>query len=457
MQTHWLTIQKHTDSPTLWLTRHSDSPDTLTHYAYILTHQTHCLSADTTHHADTSTHHANTLTHQTHYLYRYVSWGRYITHVTCHVSYVILTVANHDDVTVRHRIEIRTVWGQRQTDVGRRLWWRGHRRWWRGHRRWWRGNADVRVAAGSGLASVVDVGTGGRGLLPPTRPCRAVVPGATWRHVTRKGRATQSVINEKVTNGKGGGEDELQHGWDGGCNRKGGVGQYNGREVRGCGGANRTQTIWSMGMLCVQNTDNTDQQNTDKQNTDNSHGRVVCTEHKQNTNNSHCHFVRAEHSWAVTWTCPSAVPTTPCGNCSSRTERGTSTVCDTAACWSVGTDPSRLLWHQDGQTLTQWGTAHHTPTADRSKRAKLLPSPSSLSCSLFVLPSFCLLSSLCLSYFFVLSVFETFSFFSILPSSFLLSFPFRRVLNSREISWLARCSRARYDLHSKETTATKQP
>ena len=71
------------------------------------------------------------------------------------------------------------------------------------------------VAAGSDLASVVDVGTGGRALLPPTCPCRAVVPGATWRHVTRKGRATQNVINEKVTNGKGGGEDELQHGWVG--------------------------------------------------------------------------------------------------------------------------------------------------------------------------------------------------------------------------------------------------
>ena len=71
------------------------------------------------------------------------------------------------------------------------------------------------VAAGSGLASVVDVGTGRRALLPPTCPCRAVVPGATWRHVTRKGRATQNVINEKVSNGKGGGEDELQHGWVG--------------------------------------------------------------------------------------------------------------------------------------------------------------------------------------------------------------------------------------------------
>ena len=146
-------------------------------------------------------------------------------------------------------------------------------------------------------------------------------------------------------------------------------------------------------------------QNTDKQNTDNSHRHVVCAEHRQtehrqispsccvcrtqtkrtqtiltvklcaehrqtehrqvspsccvqntdkeNTDNSHCHFVRAEHSWAVVWTRPSAVPTTPCGNCSSRTERGTSTVCDTAAYWSVGTDPSRLLWHQDGQTLTQ--------------------------------------------------------------------------------------------------------
>ena len=102
-----------------------------------------------------------------------------------------------------------------------------------------------------------------------------------------------------------------------------------------------------------QNTDNTDKQNTDntdKQNTDNTDKQ---NEDKQNTDHSHCHFVRVEHSWAVTWTCPSAVPTTPCGNCSSRTERGTSTVCDTAACWSVGTDPSRLLWHQDGQTLTQ--------------------------------------------------------------------------------------------------------
>ena len=137
----------------------------------------------------------------------------------------------------------------------------------------------------------------------------------------------------------------------------------------------RTQTILSV-MLCVQNTDNYLR-------------HVVCAEHrqtehrqfspsscvcrtqknrahtiltvklcvqntdKQNTDNSHCHFVRVEHSWAVVWTRSSAVPTTPCGNCSSRTERGTSTVCDTAAYWSVGTDPSRLLWHHDGQTLTQ--------------------------------------------------------------------------------------------------------
>ena len=205
---------------------------------------------------------------------------------------------------------------------------------------------------------------------------------------------------------------------------------------------NRTQTILTV-MLCVQNTD--------KQNTDNSHRQVVCAEHKQNTDNSHCHFVRVEHSWAVTWTCPSAVPTTPCGNCSSRTERGTSTVCDTAACWSVGTDPSRLLWHQDGQTLTQWRTAHHTPTADRSKCAKLLLSPSSfiaLCCSLClafflsvlfvlsVLPlsflsslfsvfssslfslSFCLLCFLCLVFFFVLSVLSS----SLFPLSCLLCF-----------------------------------
>ena len=100
-------------------------------------------------------------------------------------------------------------------------------------------------------------------------------------------------------------------------------------------------------MLRVQNTENTDKQKTDKQKTDKQNTD------KQNTDNSHCHFVRAEHSWAVVWTRPSAVRTTPCGNCSSRTERGTSTVCDTAAYWSVGTDPSRLLWHQDGLTLTQ--------------------------------------------------------------------------------------------------------
>ena len=166
---------------------------------------------------------------------------------------------------------------------------------------------------------------------------------------------------------------------------------------------NRAQTIFTV-MLRVQNTD--------KQNTD-----------KQNTDNSHCHFVCVERSWAVTWTRPSAVPTTPCGNCSSRTERGTSTVCDTAAYWSVGTDPSRLFWHQDGQTLTQWGAADHTPTADRRKRAKLQTSPSSFIAlrysvfpsSLFsltcLLPS-CLLCSLCLVFFFVLSV---------LPSSFLSS------------------------------------
>ena len=135
----------------------------------------------------------------------------------------------------------------------------------------------------------------------------------------------------------------------------------------------RSQTIVIV-MLCVQNTNRTQTSLTVMlcvKNTDNSHRHVVCAEHRQtehrqfspsccvqntdkeNTDNSHCHFVRAEHSWAVVWTRPSAVPTTPCGNCSSRTERGTSTVCDTAACWSVGTDPSRLLWHQDGQTLTQ--------------------------------------------------------------------------------------------------------
>ena len=195
----------------------------------------------------------------------------------------------------------------------------------------------------------------------------------------------------------------------------------------------RTQTVLTV-MLCVQNTDNYLR-------------HVVCAEHrqtehrqfspsscvcrtqknrahtiltvklcvqntdKQNTDNSHCHFVRVEHSWAVVWTRPSAVRTTPCGNCSSRTERGTSTVCDTVAYWSVGTDPSRLLWHHDGQTLTQWGTAHHTPTADRSKRAKLLLSSSSLSCS--VCPAFFL------SVFFVRSVFPS-SLFCLSLSSFLL-------------------------------------
>ena len=193
---------RHTDSPdTDSPCRHTDSPDTLDHQ--ILTN-----------HADTLTHHADTLTHQTHWLTRHyfcwhVPWWRYISHFTRHVSYVILTVAGHDDVTVRHRIGISTAWGQRQTDVGRRLWWRGHRRWWRGHRRWWRGHrrwwrgdADVCVAAGSDLASVVDVGTGGRALLPPVRPCRVVVPGATWRHVTQggwRGGGGQNVLNKKVS------------------------------------------------------------------------------------------------------------------------------------------------------------------------------------------------------------------------------------------------------------------
>ena len=272
----------------------------------------------------------------------------------------------------------------------------------------------------------------------------------------------------------------------------------------------RTQTILTV-KLCVQNTD------------------------KQNTDNSHCHFVRAEHSWAVVWTRPSAVPTTPCGNCSSRTERGTSTVCDTAACWSVGTDPSRLVWHQDGQRLTQWGTAHQTPTADRSKRAKLLTSPSSfisLHCSVWlsfffvlsVLPSsflsfctpclvfffsvffvlsvlsfsFLFLCSLCLVFFLPVSLFSlsclfpsgflcslcrafllaVFFVLAISPFSFLclfslscrllfclLSFPFRRVLYSRGLSWLEQCSKARYDLyvihnykgiHSTSETHTKK-
>ena len=118
---------------------------------------------------------------------------------------------------------------------------------------------------------------------------------------------------------------------------------------------NRTQTILTV-TLCVQNTDNSHRHVVCRTQTNRAQTILtvkLCAEHKENTDNSHCHFVRAEHSWAVTWTRPSAVPTTPCGNCSSRTERGTSTVCDTAACWSVGTDPSRLVWHQDGQTLTQ--------------------------------------------------------------------------------------------------------
>ena len=77
---------------------------------------------------------------------------------------------------------------------------------------------------------------------------------------------------------------------------------------------------------------------------------------------------------------------------------------------------------------------------------------------LSVLPSFFLSSLIPLSFLLLCSVcFWTLSFFSILPSSFQLSFPFRRVLNSRERSWLARCTRPRYDLHSKETTANKQP
>ena len=43
------------------------------------------------------------------------------------------------------------------------------------------------------------------------------------------------MINENITTGKGGGEDELQDGWGGGCKRKRGVGQYNGRGVTGRG------------------------------------------------------------------------------------------------------------------------------------------------------------------------------------------------------------------------------
>ena len=56
-------------------------------------------------------------------------------------------------------------------------------------------------SAGSDLASVVDVGTGGRALLPATRPCRVVVPGATWRHVTQGG-----------LEGEGGGHNVLNDG-----------------------------------------------------------------------------------------------------------------------------------------------------------------------------------------------------------------------------------------------------
>ena len=63
------------------------------------------------------------------------------------------------------------------------------------------------VAAGSGLASVVDVGTGGRGLLPPTRPCRVVVPGATWRHVIQGGWGVG-----EGSGGGGGGKNVLNDG-----------------------------------------------------------------------------------------------------------------------------------------------------------------------------------------------------------------------------------------------------
>ena len=203
MPTHWLT--RHTNPPTRVLTTHSLTRHTDWQCRHIDSPCRHTDSPDT----DSPCRHTDSqdrLTHQTHYFRWHVPWWRYISHVTRHVSYVILTVAKDDDVTVKHRIGISTVWGQRQTDVGRRLWWRGHRRWWRGHRRWWRGDADVCVAAGSDLASVVDVGTGGRGLLPPTRPCR-VVPGATWRHVTQGGwgwrgvgvgEGGQNVFNKKI-------------------------------------------------------------------------------------------------------------------------------------------------------------------------------------------------------------------------------------------------------------------
>ena len=101
-------------------------------------------------------------------------------------------------------------------------------------------------------------------------------------------------------------------------------------------------------------------------------------------------------------------------------------------------------WHSEGQhTTRQQQTEVSVQSFYCLHRlwAVLSILPSFFLSSLFPL-SFLLLGSVCLL---------TLSFFSVLPSSFLLSFPFRRVLNSRERSWLARCSR-----HSKETTANKQ-
>ena len=256
-----------------------------------------------------------------------------------------------------------------------------------------------------------------------------------------------------------------------------------------------------------------------KQNTNNSHRHVLCVEYKQNTNNSHRHvlcvgFRQTKHrqfspSCGVYRTqtiltvmlCVQNTSTTQtiltvmlCVQNTNRTQTILTVILcaqNTVGRWrghvhqrcrrlrvvtvapaqsAVPAQSVTLLpvgqsvlthhvfsgtrmdrrWHSDGQhTTRQQQTEESVQSFYCLHRLWTVLSvlPSSFLSSLFPL-SFLLLGSVCL---------WTLSFFSILPSSFLLSFPFQRVLNSRERSWLARCSRARYDLHSKETTANKQP
>ena len=248
----------------------------------------------------------------------------------------------------------------------------------------------------------------------------------------------------------------------------GGVGGTIGREGRpvqqargkgvcvgGGGGGNRTQTMWSMTMMCVQNTDN-------------FHRHVVCTEYRQTEHRQFspsCCVYRIQTNRTQTiltvMLCAQNTVGRWRGHVHQRCRRlrvvtvapaqsavPAQSVTLLPVCQSVlthhvfsGTRMDRR-WHSEGQhTTCQQQTEVSVQSFYCLHRlwAVLSILPSFFLSSLFPL-SFLLLGSVCL---------WTLSFFSVLPSSFLLSFPFRRVLNSRERSWLARCSRPRYDLHSK--------